>query len=67
MRTAVGDGGVAFARIVGAVCSDAGDVLFGWDRAEQVRKDRCVADVATGDLDGPNLQRLFIDPQMDLV
>lgn len=57
---------MVFARILGFVGSDTGDLFFGWELADQVRQDRCDADVATCDLDGPNLQRLFIGPEMDL-
>ncbi len=56
MRTAVGDGVVAFARIVGAVGSDATDLLIRRDLAEQAGQNWCVADVAPCDFNGPDLQ-----------
>jgi hypothetical protein len=40
--------------------------LFRRDLAEQVGQHRRIADMAPGDLDGTNLQRLLVDPEMDL-
>ena len=36
------------------------------DLAEQIGQDRRIADVACGDLDGLNFQRLFVDPEVNL-
>ena len=36
VRAAVGDGVVALAGIVGAICRDAADLLVLWDLAEQI-------------------------------
>ena len=66
MRPAVSDGIVALAGIIGTVCDDARDFLIGRDLVKQVGQDRRVADVASGDLDGPNLQRFLVNPEVDL-
>jgi hypothetical protein len=60
------DGLVALARIIGTVCGDAADLLIGRDLAQQIWQHRRIADMATGDLDGPNLQRFLVDPKVDL-
>ncbi|KDB02441.1 hypothetical protein U879_17275 [Defluviimonas sp. 20V17] len=66
MGAAVGDRIVALAGIVGAVGGHRTDLLVSRDLAEQLGQDRCIADVASGDLDGPDLQRLLVDPEVDL-
>ena len=66
MGATVSDGIVAFACVVGPICRDAADFLVRRDLAEQVGQNRCIANVAPGDLHGPNLQRFLINPQMDL-
>ena len=66
MGTAVGDRIMAFARVVGAVGRDAGDLLVRRDLVEQVGQDRGVTDVARGDLDGPDLQCFLVYPEVDL-
>lgn len=60
------DGVVALAGVIGTVCGDATDLLGRWDLVEQVGQDRRISDRAPGDLDGPNLQRFIVDPEMDL-
>jgi hypothetical protein len=45
---------------------DACDLLIGGDLAEQLGQHGRVAHVDTGDLDRPDLQRLLIDPEVDL-
>jgi hypothetical protein len=66
MGPAFGDGVVALARVVGPVGGDACDLLIGRDLAEQLRQHGRIAYVAAGDLDRPDLQRLLIDPDVDL-
>ena len=66
MGTAVSDGIVALAGVVGTVCRDTADLLVIRDLAEEVGQDRRIADVAPGDLNGPNLQRFLVDPEVDL-
>jgi hypothetical protein len=66
MGPAFGDGVVALSRVVGPVGGDACDLLIGRDLAEQLRRHGRVAYVAAGDLDGPDLQCLLVDPEMDL-
>lgn len=66
MGAAVSDGIVPFACVVGPVCCDATDSLVRRDLGEQVGQNRRVANVAPGDLDGTNLQRFFIYPEMNL-
>lgn len=57
---------VTFARIIGPVCCDSAKFLIRWDLIEQVRQHRRVADAATRDLDGTDLQRSFVYPDMYL-
>ena len=66
MSTAVSNGVVAFARIVGTVSGDAADLLTRRYLAEQVGQNRCVADMVPGDFDGPDFQCLLVDCKMDL-
>ena len=66
MRTAISTCIVAFACVVGTVSRDACDLFVDWELAEQVGQNRRIADVAPGDLNSPNLWRLFVDPEMDL-
>jgi hypothetical protein len=66
MCTPLGDGIVASARVIGPVGGDAGGLLTGRDLAEQIRRYGRVADVARDDLDRADLQRLLVDPEMDL-
>jgi hypothetical protein len=66
MGPAFGDGVVALARVVGPVGGDACDLLIGTDLAEQLRQHGRLAHVAPGDLDRPDLQRLLINPDVDL-
>ena len=65
MGAAVGDRIVAFAGVVGAVCRDAADLLTLWDLVEKVGQDRCIANVASGDLDSPDFQGFLVNPEMD--
>jgi hypothetical protein len=57
---------MAFSGIVGTVGCDTGDVLIGGDLGQQFRQHAGIPDVATGDLDRPDLERLFVDPEVDL-
>lgn len=66
MSSAVCDCVVALAGIIGTVGGDARDFLVGRDLVDQVGQDRCVADVASSDLDGPHLQRFLVNPEVDL-
>ncbi len=66
MGASVGDGVMAFARVVGTIRGDRADLHVGRDLAEQFGQHWRVTDVASGDLDGSDLQRLFIDTDVDL-
>lgn len=66
MDAAIGDCIMAFSGILGAVCSDAADLLVRRDLVEQIWQHRCISDMAPGDLDGPNFQRLLVDPEVNL-
>ena len=57
---------MAFSGVVGAICCDTGNVLIGGDLGQQFGQHGGIPDVAAGDLDRPDLQRLFVDPEMDL-
>jgi len=64
--TTIGDRVGALARVVGAICRHATNLLILRNLAEKVRQHRRVADMASGDLDGSDLQRLLVDPEVDL-
>ena len=66
VSAAFSDGIVALAGVVGTVCRDTADLLALRDLAEKVGQDRRIADVAPGDLNGSNLQRFLVDPEVDL-
>lgn len=66
MGIAVGNGVMAFARIVGTISGDAADLLIRRDLTEQVGQVRRITDVVPCDFDGSNLQRFFIDPYLYL-
>ena len=66
MGAAIRDGIVALAGVVGAIRCNAADFLVLRDLAEQIEQDGCVTDVASGDFVGPDLQRFFVDPEVDL-
>ena len=66
MGAALSDRVVAFARVIGAICRDAANLLVLRDLAEQIGQDRCVTDMAPGDLDSPDLQCFLVDPEVDL-
>src|SRR5690606_37550953 len=56
----------ALAGIIGSVSGDAADLLACRDLAEQVGQDRCITDMAPGDLDSADLQCLLVDSEVDL-
>ena len=58
---------MALVRVVGPISGDAGDLVVGGDLAQEFGQQGVVANVtATGsELDGPNLQYVFVDPEMD--
>lgn len=66
MGTAFGDRIMALAGVVGAVGGHRTDLFAKWYLAEQIGQDRCVTDMAPGDLDSADLQRFLINPEMDL-
>lgn len=61
-----GNGVMALSGVVGAVGCHTGDLLIGWDLGQEFGQHGRVADIAAGDLDRPNLQCFFIDPDVDL-
>ena len=65
MMVPIRNGIMALARVKGAVCGDATDLLFGWDLIEQFRQHGRVADASAGELDGSDLQCLLVDPEVD--
>ncbi len=66
MGASVGDGVVAFARVVGTVRGDRSDFHIRRDLAEQFGQHGRVTDVAPSDLEGSDFQSLFIDADVDL-
>lgn len=59
----IGDGILAFAGVICAICSDTADFLVLWDLSKQIGQHRCITDVAPGDFDNPDLQRFLVDPE----
>jgi hypothetical protein len=66
VRTTIRDGIMALAGVIRAICRDAGDLFICGDLTKQIGQDRCVANVVPGDLDGSDLQRFLVDPEVDL-
>ena len=66
MGATIGDRVVTLSSIVGAICGDAADLFVHWYLTEQIGQHRGIADVAPGDLDGADLQRFLVDPEVDL-
>lgn len=66
MGATISDCIMAFSGATGPVGSDAADLLVRRDRVERIRQHRRIADVASGDLDSPNLKRFLIDSELDL-
>ena len=60
------DGVMALAGVEGAIGGDAGDLLIGRDLVQKFRQHGRVADVAGGELDRPDFQRLLVDRAVDL-
>ena len=66
MCTSVGDSVMALAGVVGTVRGDRADVHVSGDLAKKLGQHGRIANVATGDLYGSDLQRLFIHADVDL-
>ena len=66
MGVSCGNGLVAFARVVRPICGDAANILVGRDLVQEIGQHGSISDVTAGDLDRPNLQRLFINSAVDL-
>ncbi len=62
----LGDRIMAFAGVVGTVGGHRADLFAKRYLVEQIGQDRCVADMAPGDLDSADLQRFLIDSKMNL-
>ena len=63
---AIRDGIVASASVLGAIRGDAADLLVRRDLIEKIGQNRCIANVAPGDLNSPDFQFCSIDPEVDL-
>ncbi len=61
MRISCGNRFVAFARVICSACGDTADVLINRDLVQKFWQHGSIPDVAAGDLDGPYLQRFFVD------
>ena len=57
---------MALARVEGAICCYAGDLLIGQDLVEQLGQHGCVTDIAGGELGSADFQRLLINSDVDL-
>jgi hypothetical protein len=64
--SAFGDRIMALAGVVGAVGGHRTDLFAKRYLAGQIGQDRCVTDMAPGNLDSADLQRFLINPEMDL-
>jgi len=64
MCAAPGNSVMAFASVAGTVCGDAADLLILGNPVGQVGQNRSITDVASRDLDGVDLQCLFVDAEM---
>ena len=66
MRPSLGNRIQAAPRVMRAVRTDTGDRLVGRDLCQQLRQHGRVPNGVAGDFDGPYLQRLRIDPEVNL-
>ena len=64
--TTIGNGVMAFARVVGTIRSHAADLLVSWNLVEQIGQHRCISGVAARDLDCSDFQRSLINADVDL-
>lgn len=55
---------MAFACVIGTIGGHRSNTLIGLDLVEQLRQHGCVAHIAGRDLDGTNLQRFLVDPDV---
>lgn len=62
-----GDGVVTLAGVEGTICGDGRDLLVGRDLVEQLGQHRRIADLAGGELGGPDFQGFLINADVDLV
>ncbi len=66
MRGAKSDGLVTVPRVVGAIATDAGDALVGWNLLQQRWQDGRITDAVVGHLHGSDLERGRVDPKVHL-
>ena len=66
MGASVGDSIMAPTGVVRTVCGDRGELHIRRYLVKEFGQHGRVTDVAPGNLDGPDLQRLFIDADVDL-
>lgn len=68
MRAAVGDGVMAFACFVGSICGDRSEFRVSGELAHKLGfgQHGRVTDGATGNLDSSDLERLFVNAEVDL-
>jgi hypothetical protein len=52
--------------VIRPICSDAADVVIGWDLIKQFRQHRRIANIPGGDLDCLNLQCFLVNPNVYL-
>lgn len=51
---------VALAHVVGPICHDPSDLLVSRDLTKKIGQHRCIADVAAGNIDGPDLRCFLV-------
>jgi len=56
----------AFARVISTIRCDTPEVMIRRDLVEQIRQHGRIADAAACDLNGADLQRFLINPNVDL-
>jgi hypothetical protein len=57
---------VAFMGVIRPVCSNAADVLIGWNLVHKFRYRGCATNITAGDFDRPHFKRFLIDTNVYL-
>ena len=67
MGAPISNGIMALARVIRSVCGHRTDLHICGDPTEQFGQHGRIANVATGNLDGSDLQRLFVDAPLGIM
>ena len=60
------NGLVIFAHVVCPICDHAASILVGLDLVQEIGQQGSISEVTASDLDSPNLQRLFVNSDVNL-